>query len=714
MNSDTPARAGGEGYPLDFLSGGGEMGALMRQHDWRGSSLGVPEQWPQALRTAVRLILNTGHPMYIWWGPDLACLYNDAYRASIGPERHPGSLGQPARAVWAEIWDIIGPQIEQVMSGGGATWHVDHLVPITRHGRREDVYWTYSYSPIDDDGAPNGIGGVLVVCSETTAQMEAARVLTRQRDRLTALFEQAPIFMALLEGADHRVTFANPGYVNLIGGRRVLGRAVAEALPETAEQGYVALLDSVVRSGVAHAQNEARYARPSASGEISERYVDFVYQPIKDDEGKVTGVFVLGADVTDRALANAALRESEVRQREAAEQLAAALAREQEARADADAANRTKDEFLAMLSHELRNPLAPILTALELMRLRSPDTAVKERSIIERQVRHLKRLIDDLLDVSRVTSGKIQLTRADVELASIVARAGEVVEPLLDQRRQRLRVDVPGAGLRVHADVTRLTQVLVNLLTNASRYGRDEGDIELTAERDGDAVTISVTDDGAGISPELLPRVFDLFTQAPRRSDRTQGGLGLGLAIVRSLVDLHGGSVTAHSDGVDRGSTFTLRLPVAAGTSLTEKPAVTPNQGGPAVTRRQRILVVDDNQDAAQMLAELLTIEGHTTQTATDAPTALQIAPAFGPSIALIDLGLPVMDGYELATHLRLIPGLERLRVLALTGYGQQIDRRRTSEAGFTRHLIKPISHEELLHAIREVITEQQAELEAE
>ena len=714
MNPDTPAPAGGDSHPLDFLRDGGEMGALMREHDWSRSSVGVPERWPQALRTAVRLILNTGHPMYIWWGRELACFYNDAYRASIGPERHPGSLGQPARVVWAEIWEIIGPQIEQVMSGGGATWHVDHLVPITRHGRREDVYWTYSYSPIDDDGAPNGIGGVLVVCSETTAQIEAARVLTRQRDRLTALFEQAPIFMALLEGVEHRVTFANPGYVNLIGGRRVLGRTVAEALPEAAEQGYLALLDSVVRSGVAHAQNEARYARPSASGEISERYVDFVFQPIKNDEGQVTGVFVLGADVTDRALASAALRESEVRQREAAEQLAAALAREQHARADADAANRTKDEFLAMLSHELRNPLAPILTALDLMRLRTPDAAVNERSIIERQVRHLKRLIDDLLDVSRVTSGKIQLTRTDVELSSIVARAGEVVEPLLDRRRQHLNVKVAGSGLLVHADVTRLTQVLVNLLTNASRYGRDGGHVDLTAERDGDAVIIAVTDDGSGMSPELLPRVFDLFTQAPRRSDRTQGGLGLGLAIVRSLVDLHGGSVTAHSDGVDRGSRFTLRLPVAAGPAPEEKSDAPAKPGGLTVTRRQRILVVDDNQDAAHMLAELLAIEGHATQTATDAPGALQIAPAFRPSIALIDLGLPVMDGYELATHLRSIPGLETIHVLALTGYGQEIDRRRTSEAGFTRHLVKPISLEELLSAIREAVTEQQAQIEAD
>ena len=705
MGPDT-GHVTGEATPLDFLSGGGEMGALMRRHDWTRSPLAPPAQWPQALRTAVRLILNTGHPMYIWWGRDLACLYNDAYRASIGPERHPGSLGQPARMVWAEILDIIGPQIDQVMSGGGPTWHVNHLVPITRHGRREDVYWTYSYSPIDDNRAPNGIGGVLVVCSETTAQIEAARELTRERDRLAALFEQAPIFMALLRAPDHRFELVNPGYVELIGGRPVVGRTVAEALPETAEQGYVTLLDEVVRTGVAYAQNEARYVRPAASGETAERYVDFVYQPIKDDEGRVTGTFVLGADVTARALANAALRQSELHQREAAEQLAASLVRERQAREDADAANRTKDEFLAMLSHELRNPLAPILTALELMRLRNPDASTNERAVIERQVRHLKRLIDDLLDVSRVTSGKIQLTRAHVELGQVVTRAIEIVEPLLEERRQHLHTDIPADGLAVHGDVTRLTQVLVNLLTNASRYGRDGGSIEVKAGREGDDVDVAVTDDGAGIHPDLLPRVFDLFTQAPRGSDRTEGGLGLGLAIVRSLVDLHRGSVTARSDGIGRGSTFTVRLPLA------EYPlparADVPSAGAretPAV-RRHRILVVDDNHDAAHMLGQLLAIEGHAIETAGDAPTALRVAAEFRPSIALINLGLPVMDGYELAKHLRAIPGLEGLKLVAITGYGQDVDRRQTADAGFTRHLVKPISREEVLNAIRETVSD--------
>jgi signal transduction histidine kinase len=302
---------------LDFLAGGGEMGAIMRQHDWANSSLGSPVMWPQPLRTAVRFMLNTRHPMYIWWGDDGACLYNDAYRASIGPERHPGSLGRPVREVWAEIWDIIGPQIEQVMSGGPPTWHENQLVPITRHGRREDVYWTYSYGPIDDPAARNGIGGVLVICTETTATVMAERERAAQADRQRALFEQAPSFMAMLEGPDHSFTFANAAYMRLVGDRPVVGRRIAEALPEAGPQGYIALLDRVFRSGVAYATTGAKFVLERTDRGLSdERYLDFVYQPIADGDGRITGVFVEGHDVTERALAERAVRESEARLRE--------------------------------------------------------------------------------------------------------------------------------------------------------------------------------------------------------------------------------------------------------------------------------------------------------------------------------------------------------------------------------------------------------------
>lgn len=290
------------------------MGERVRALDWEATPLGGPAGWPQSLKTAVRLLLSSGHPMFIWWGPDLVQFYNDAYRRSIGPERHPSALGDRGQDCWAEIWDIIGPQIEQVMSGGGPTWHENQLVPITRNGRREDVWWTYSYSPIDDPHSPNGVGGVLVICSETTERITAEQKLEAEREDFARLFAQAPTFMAMLQGPEHRIELANPGYIRLIGGRDVIGRTVAEALPEAVEQGFVALLDQVYSTGVAFTASGSKYTVPETNGgPVSERYVDFVYQPLTGPDGSVTGIFVEGADVTDRTMAEAALRDSEER-----------------------------------------------------------------------------------------------------------------------------------------------------------------------------------------------------------------------------------------------------------------------------------------------------------------------------------------------------------------------------------------------------------------
>ena len=262
------------------------------------------------MRTAIRLILNTGHPMYVWWGPELICFYNDAYSQSIGPERHPGSLGQPGRVVWEEIWEIIGPQIDQVMTGAGPTWQENALIPITRNGRREDVYWTYSFGPIDDEDAPNGIGGLLVVCTETTQQVLIAQRAGQERERFAELFEQAPTFMARLTGPDHRFELVNPSYMRLVGDIDLIGRTVMEALPEAVSQGFVELLDEVYRAGEPYTGAGVPFmsmARPDGVSDV--RYLDFVYQPMRDATGAVSGIFVVGVDVTDRTLAEIQLRE---------------------------------------------------------------------------------------------------------------------------------------------------------------------------------------------------------------------------------------------------------------------------------------------------------------------------------------------------------------------------------------------------------------------
>ena len=363
----------------------------------------------------------------------------------------------------------------------------------------------------------------------------------------------------------------------------------------------------------------------------------------------------------------------------------------EDARLRSEAANRAKDEFLAMLGHELRNPLAPILTALELMRMREPEALVKERATLERQVKHLVRLVDDLLDVSRITRGKVELKRMPVALAEVASRAIEMASPLLEARGHRLVHDLP-ADLTVDADEARVAQILTNLLTNAARYTEPGGTIELRGERRGDQVAVSVRDSGIGISTELLPKIFDLFVQGERGLDRAAGGLGLGLAIARSLAEAHGGTIEASSEGLGKGSAFTVRLPRARTEDIElEKRRTARLRASDIAGISPRVLIVDDNRDAAEVLADALEATGFRTCVAFDAPQALDRAVAFQPHVAMLDIGLPVMDGYELARRLREVPALRDVKLVAVTGYGQDSDREESSRAGFSAHLVKPV-----------------------
>jgi signal transduction histidine kinase/CheY-like chemotaxis protein len=368
----------------------------------------------------------------------------------------------------------------------------------------------------------------------------------------------------------------------------------------------------------------------------------------------------------------------------------------QEANARLDEVNHRKDQFLAMLAHELRNPLAPLQNALHVMRLAGDKGPASEqaRAVAERQVQHMARLVDDLLDVSRITHDKIQLRKARVEVAAVVAGAVEATRPLVEARRHDLSVSLPTRPVWLEADPTRLEQVLVNLLTNAAKYTEPGGRIGLTAERDGDELVLRVRDNGVGIAPDMLAQVFEPFVQLERSQERSQGGLGIGLALVRSLVELHGGSIAAASAGPGQGSEFTLRLPALP--EARPERAFVFEAGQPREGRALRVLVVDDNVDAAQSLAVLLNLWGHEVCTAHDGAAALEAAQAWQPEVVLLDIGLPGMDGYEVARRLRAAQGPARPLLVALTGYAQEEDRRRSREAGFDRHLVKPADPETL------------------
>jgi signal transduction histidine kinase len=375
------------------------------------------------------------------------------------------------------------------------------------------------------------------------------------------------------------------------------------------------------------------------------------------------------------------------------------------ARRDAEAANRTKDQFLAMLGHELRNPLAPILTALQLMNLRGEESSLKERAVIDRQVRHLVRLIDDLLDVSRIARGKIELRQQTIDVADLVAGAVESASPLLEERHHRLRIDV-ARGLQLRGDATRLTQVIVNVLSNAAKYTEASGDIALSVRRAGSHVEIAVKDSGVGISADMLPRVFDLFAQERQTIDRSHGGLGLGLTIAKRLVELHNGTIEARSDGAGRGSEFVIRLPLSLADEDATHTARTRDKRSRAAGRR-RILVVDDNADAARLMADALDLVGHETRVAFDGPTALAALTDFRPDAALLDLGLPVMDGYELAGGmLDQSRGRRRPVLVAVTGYGQVSDREKTRAAGFDAHVVKPVDVPGLISLLEHLLAE--------
>jgi signal transduction histidine kinase/ActR/RegA family two-component response regulator len=363
-------------------------------------------------------------------------------------------------------------------------------------------------------------------------------------------------------------------------------------------------------------------------------------------------------------------------------------------------ADKRKDEFLAMLAHELRNPLAPVRNSLQILRLTTQDPTVERvRAVMERQVGHLIRLVDDLMEVSRITRGKIELRRERMDLARAIRSAIETSQPVMDAQGHVLELELPDEPLPLDADPVRLAQVFSNLLNNAAKYSDEAGRILLRARREAGEVVVTVRDEGIGIAPEMLPHVFELFTQLDSTHRRSQGGLGIGLTLVRSLVRMHGGSVVARSQGIGAGSEFEVRLPLATGAAMA---ASTPD-ALPMARVSMRVLVVDDNRDAADSLGVLLDHLGYEVEVAHDGATALRCVETFRPALVLLDIGMPEMDGFEVARRLRLQSRWQDLVLVALTGWGQEEDRQRTQAAGFDHHLVKPTDLDTLQRLLADI-----------
>ena len=503
------------------------------------------------------------------------------------------------------------------------------------------------------------VGSVLALAR---FRREAAEELRRSEERFRAVQEASPDAFAVLEAVrdgagaivDFRWVYVNEAAARLVGRPResLPGCSVAEVLPAHRQLGLADQYARVIETGTPWV-SELRYLKDG---------VDAVVRLAVARVGD--GVAVSTVDLSARWRAEEALRE----------------------------AGRQKDEFLAMLAHELRNPLAPIRDASEVLaRVPAGDPrALAAVDIIRRQVAHLTRLVDDLLDVSRITQQRIELKTETVNVGEVIGHAVETVESLIRERRHDLQILSSYRTLVVSGDFARLVQCLVNLLTNAAKYTDDGGRILITSREESGSVVIEVADNGVGIPASLLPRVFELFVQSDRTLDRAQGGLGIGLSVVRRLIEMHGGEVSARSAGPGEGSTFTVRLPLIA-----SSPATGAQSPKHAVAPR-RILIVDDNADAANSLVMVLTCDGHECEAVYDAGEALERISAFNPNAVLLDIGLPGMDGYEVARRIRQLPQARGVKLIALTGYGQAEDRARALQAGFDDHLVKPIELSEL------------------
>jgi PAS domain S-box-containing protein len=591
------------------------------------------------------------------------------YRASASD-----SLGRAKHQIFQEMWpdgDLARKTAQKALQTHGV--FRGNLVHETPDGVRTHVETTVSLLR-DAQGQESGH---LYVIRDITARIQterslaaAAAALARRERQFSTLVENSPDIFARLD-RNFRHIYVSP-IIEQFTGRapsEFLGKSNAElGVPPALQERWDTALAQVFATGTI---GRIRFSYPTATD--GERVFDARLIPEFDDDGQVESVLSIAVDVTEQELASAALRD----------------------------ADQKKDQFLATLAHELRNPLAPIRNALQIMRL-SGEPGVQEdaRSIIERQLGHMVHLVDDLLDVSRISQGKVELRLELADVAGAVQAAVETSRPWIEAGNHDLTVRLPlPQSVLVRADVTRLCQIVSNLLNNAAKYTPDGGRIEVAARRqDGDAV-VTVKDSGVGIPPAMLPRVFDLFAQVDRNSDRSQGGLGIGLALVKQLVEMHGGEVEAYSEGAGRGCEFTVRLPLAEADTANEV-RIESHKLEAGAEQGVRVLVVDDNIDSAQSMAQVLDMLGYETRTVHDGVEAVKAAAAFSPHVVLLDIGLPHISGHEAARQIRALDGGADMLLIALSGWGQEDDLRKSVAAGFDRHFVKPVD----LHVLMELV----------
>jgi PAS domain S-box-containing protein len=652
-----------------FLTHSGSTGQAIATFDWSQHPIGELSSWTPAFRTSLGMVLNSGFPSYLMWGKEFFVFYNDAYLPILGNKVALGQ-GRPLAELWSEIADAACEIAERAFAGE-PQYFKDRPFILERHGKPDEAFFTFSYSPIRDEAGI--VVGVLCTIVETTEGVLSHELLKESQYRLQISLDASGNIGTWSYDPQTNTAVVDSRFARLF----EVDAATAEGGTQLERFTNMIHPDDreAVIEGIAHAieteeKYEAEYRIPQKSGEMI--WVAAIGRIFKDSQTAQRRFAGVAVDISARKKIEKELFD----------------------------ANRRKDEFLAMLAHELRNPLAPIRSAADLLSIAKLDEhqVKKTSAIISRQVKHMTSLIDDLLDVSRVTRGLVTLEKVELDIKRIVADAVEQVRPLMEARHHQFAVHMSPEPTHVLGDQKRLVQVLANLLNNAMKFTPEGGSVVLRMEVNPTHIYLTVEDNGIGMSAETVDRAFDLFSQAEPTSDRTQGGLGIGLALVKTLMELHGGSVIASSAGVGAGSQFKLCFPRIDGmngqATKESVKAVVPSSG-------LRLLIVDDNEDAANVLAMLLEATGHTVSVENDSKKALERARIEVPDVCLLDIGLPDMDGYELARRLKAQPETTNCRLIAITGYGQESDRQNTAEAGFDHHLVKPIDAYQLTELLR-------------